>query len=87
MYKTKLKEWKSDLEGELRRRVSWREIAANSGVAYSTLLKHAVYEFERPDYAIADMLSMWFNDMSKAKRKWTPMDYFEEIPTSGECLR
>jgi hypothetical protein len=75
-YKTKLKEWKADLEAELRRKITWREIAEGSGVVYSTLQKHVNHEFQRPDYATASKISAWFNSMSKAKRKWTPLDYF-----------
>jgi hypothetical protein len=86
MYKTKLTEWKADLEGELNRRVMWQEISRETGIGYSTLIKHAHHIFERPDFATADKLSTWFNGMSKAKRRWTPMDYFEEILDASPYL-
>lgn len=83
-YRTRLKEWKDDLEGELKRKVTWDEIVRGTGVKYSTLQKHVGHVFTSPDYAIAAKISAFFNQMSKAKRKWTPLDYFVEVPESTE---
>jgi hypothetical protein len=84
-YRTRIKDWKGILESELERNVTWEEIEASTGVAYSTLQKHQGHIFSRPDFAIATKICQFFNKTSRKKlRRVTPIEYFEEIEDSSE---
>lgn len=79
-YKTKLKEWRDALEDELDRRVLWNEIEKRTDLAYSTLQKHQVHTYSRPDYAAATRVCQFFRETSTRKfRRVTPLDYFEVV--------
>jgi len=79
IYKTRIKQWKRELSAELERNVTYDEIAEATGIAYSTLLKHANHEFVRPDYGTAARICKFFNERSLFMR--TPLDYFEDDST------
>lgn len=75
-YKTNLEQWKRELSAELGRDVTYEDIAQDTNVSYSTLMKHARFKFRRPDYATAAAICDFFNKRSSTRR--TPLEYFEE---------
>lgn len=76
-YKTQIEQWKRELSAELRRDVTYEEIAAETGLSYSTLMKHANHVFKRPDYGTAARICDFFNARSQKER--TPLHYFLEV--------
>ena len=75
VFTTNLEQWRRELAAELRRDVTFEEIASGAGVAYSTVIKHTSHTYRRPDYATAAAICAYFNKLSKTQR--TPLEYFE----------
>ena len=75
MYRTRLTEWKAELEAELRRPVTWEQIARDTGLSYNTLQKHKGHVYARPDFDVARRIADWFNANSRLRMK-SPLDYF-----------
>lgn len=76
-YKTNLEQWKRELSAELKRDVTYEEIASGTDLAYSTLQKHVSHAFRRPDLATASRICAFFNEKSVRKNR-TPVEYFLE---------
>ncbi|HML22065.1 MAG TPA: hypothetical protein PKD09_10465 [Aggregatilinea sp.] len=76
-YETGLEQWKRELSAELGQDVTYEQIAAETELSYSTLMKHARAQFRRPDYATAARICEFFNKRSKKQR--TPLEYFVEV--------
>ncbi len=74
-YVTKLEQWKRELSAELGRDVTYEEIAAETVLSYSTLMKHTNHKFTRPDYGTAAKICEFFNERSAKMR--TPLEYFQ----------
>jgi len=76
-YETQLEQWKRELSAELGRDVTYAEISEATGLAESTLWKHANHMFRRPDYGTAARICDFFNANSSKTR--TPLHYFVEV--------
>lgn len=78
-YATNLEQWKRELSAELGRDVTSEEIAKETGLAYSTVIKHGGHVFLRPETDIAAKIVDFFNERSKKKKDRTTLDYFIEV--------
>jgi len=76
-YATNLEQWKRELSAELQRDVTSEEIARETGLAYSTVIKHGGHVFSRPETDTAARIVDFFNERSEKKR--TTLDYFVEV--------
>ena len=83
MYRTRLTEWKDELEAELRRSVTWEQISQETGLSYNTLQKHKDHVYVRPDFDVARRITDWFNAKSRLRMK-SPLDYFVIVEGSED---